>query len=125
MVFTLIVILAVIIFLAFFVGKNLTNLCTLWFFKVYENLPVSMLVLIAFGAGIVFSILVAMIYKLKQSGAGSDDEVRSEKAKKEQLKKEKLERKAQKLKESKLRNKKSAVSEKNDDKTIVQKLETE
>lgn len=121
MVFTLILILAAIVFLAFFVGKNLTNTCTFWLFKTFEKLPVSMLVLIAFGAGIVFSILVVLIYKLRQpvSSADVDYEV-SKRMKKEQQKKAKLEKKAILLKKKELRNKKSVLSANNDDKTIVQ-----
>ena len=74
MIFSLIVFLLLVVFLAFFVGKNLTNVCTIWFFKTYTDLPVAVLVLIAFGAGIVFSILSIMIFKLKHADARTKKE---------------------------------------------------
>lgn len=64
MIFALILILLVIIFLAFFVGKNLSNLCTFWFFKTYSDLPVTVIVFIAFAAGIIFSLLCYLVGKL-------------------------------------------------------------
>ena len=67
MIFALIVFLLVVIFLAFFIGKNLSNVCNFWFFNSFENVPVSVLVLIAFGVGIVFSIIVFAIYKIKKA----------------------------------------------------------
>ena len=67
MIVTLILFLVLVVFLAFFIGFNLSNVCTFWFFKTYENLPVAVLVLISFAAGIVLSILVYMIAKLKKS----------------------------------------------------------
>ena len=65
MVATLIVFLLFIVFLAFFIGKNLGQVCTFWLFKTFENLPVAVLVLIAFGAGIVCSILFVIIAKIR------------------------------------------------------------
>lgn len=126
MIFTLILILAVVIFLAFFVGKNLSNLCTLWIFKTFTNLPVAMLVLISFGAGIIFSILFMMIYKLRRPSVSSDvvSEVQ-EQLRKEEIKKQKMDKKAKKLQEKQLRNKKSEKTAKNDDKTIVQEIKPE
>lgn len=67
MVATLIILLVIVIFLAFFVGKNLGNLCTFWLFKTFENLPVAVLVLIAFGAGIVCSILFVIAAKIRSA----------------------------------------------------------
>ena len=67
MVFGLILILAVIVILAFFVGKNIPNLCTIWFFKTFEQIPVAILVFAAFAAGIVFSIIVISFIKLNAS----------------------------------------------------------
>lgn len=65
MIISLVLILLLIIFLAFFIGKNLTNLCTLWIFKTFTELPVSLLVLISFAAGIIFSLLLVLFFKLK------------------------------------------------------------
>lgn len=67
MIFTLIVFMLLSVFLAFFIGKNLSNLCTFWFFKTYTDLPVTVLVLIAFGAGIVFSLLLVLLTKFRSS----------------------------------------------------------
>lgn len=71
MVFTLILFLLIVVFMAFFIGKNLQNVCVLWFFKTFENIPTSVLVLIAFAAGIVFCILLMLIFKLKKSFSDS------------------------------------------------------
>ena len=64
MIAALIIILLVLIFLAFFIGKNLTNVCTLWLFKTYTDLSVLVVIFIAFAAGIVFSLLCYLIAKL-------------------------------------------------------------
>lgn len=72
MVFSLILILLIIIFIALFVGFNLSNTCTLWLFKTFENLPVSVLAFVAFAAGIVISILILSIVKIKRSSKSSD-----------------------------------------------------
>lgn len=103
MIFTLIVFLLVVVFMAFFIGKNLTNVCTLWLFKTYTELPVAVLVLIAFGAGIVFSLLLVMIHKFKKSLAASNvAEVEEKRPKKEKsIKREKTERKLNLLKKGK------------------------
>lgn len=95
--------------MAFFIGKNLTNVCTLWIIKTYTNLPVAVLVLIAFGAGIVFSLLLMMISKFRKSLAGdSEIEVKPKNEKSE--KREKTERKLKKLKDKKPSDKKQKVS---------------
>jgi len=77
MIFTLVVLLLLIVFLAFFVGKNLSNVCTFWIFKTFTNLPVAILALICFGSGIVVSILVYLIAKLKK--AASEDRIENAK----------------------------------------------
>ncbi len=76
MVVTLILILLIVIFMAFFIGKNLTNVCAFWFFKTFTDLPVAVLTLIAFGAGIIFAMLIIFIAKMK--APASDAEVRAE-----------------------------------------------
>ena len=99
MVITLIVFLAIVIFMAVFIGKNLQNVCSLWIFKSFENVPSAVLVLIAFAAGIVFCILLIIIYKLKKSFA--DEEPKKSSA---QIKREKTEKKLKNL-QSKNKNK--------------------
>ena len=63
MIAALIVILLIILFLAFFIGKNLTNVCTLWLFKTYTDKSVVVVIFIAFAAGIIFSLLCYLIAK--------------------------------------------------------------
>ena len=92
MVLTLIVFLAIVIFMAVFIGKNLQNVCSLWLFKSFENVPSAVLVLFAFAAGIVFCILLIIIFKLKKSLA--DEPVDKSSA---QLKREKTEKKLKNL----------------------------
>lgn len=66
MVFGLIVIIFLIVFVAFFIGKNIGHECTLWIFKTFENLPVSTLVLSAFAAGIVFTLICLLLIKINR-----------------------------------------------------------
>ena len=77
MVVSLILILLIVIFMAFFIGMNLSNVCTFWFFKTYTDLPVAVLALIAFGAGIIFALLFILVAKMK--APASDAEVRAQK----------------------------------------------
>lgn len=74
MVFSLILILLIIVFIALFVGFNLSNTCTLWLFKTFENLPVSVLVFVAFAAGIVVALLFLSVAKIKRSSKSADKE---------------------------------------------------
>lgn len=99
MIATLIIFLLLIIFFAFFIGKNLSNVCTFWLFKTYTDLPVAVLVLIAFGAGIVFSILCVMIAKFKKSISNNAVAANEEKREKTEKKLKKLSKKNRKQKE--------------------------
>lgn len=72
MVILLIIVLAITVFMAFFIGKNLDFTCSLWLFKTFENRPVTMVVLSSFAAGIVFTILCILIFKLVKA-LKSDD----------------------------------------------------
>lgn len=106
MVVTLIFILVLVIFLAFFVGHNLSNLCTFWFFKTYTELPVTILVFISFGAGIVLSLLCVFFAKLRKSDENDAVQAAKDKIKKADEKAKKLQEKAEKLnlkKEKKLK----------------------
>lgn len=109
--------------MAFFIGKNLSNVCTLWLFKTYTQLPVAVLVLIAFGAGIVFSLLLLMISKFKASVASNavaESEAKKEKNEKSD-KRIKTEKKLKKLSKNK-KDKKTGgitVSESSSDPTII------
>ena len=77
MIVSLILILLLVVFMAFFIGMNLSNACTFWFFKTYTDLPVAVLALIAFGAGIVFALLFILVAKMK--APATDAEVRAQK----------------------------------------------
>ena len=63
MIAALIIILLIILFLAFFIGKNLSNVCTLWLFKTYTDKSVVVVIFVAFAAGIIFSLLCYLITK--------------------------------------------------------------
>lgn len=110
MIFTLIVFLLVVVFMAFFIGKNLTNVCTLWIFKTYTDLPVAVLVLIAFGAGIVISLLFMVISKFKKSMKTSEVN-EPEPVKEKSSQREKTERKLKKLKGKKIKNETDSSSD--------------
>jgi uncharacterized integral membrane protein len=119
MVLALILILLIFIFLAFFVGKNLTNICTFWFFKTYTDLSVTVIVFIAFAAGIIFSLLCYLVAKLVRTS--HENEVADAKnfAQKQQKKQEKMDKKIQKQ-EEKMKKKNAVVSEKPSEKTPVE-----
>ncbi len=59
--------------MAFFIGLNLSNVCTFWFFKTYTELPVSVLALIAFGAGIIFALLFILVAKMKAPPSDAEE----------------------------------------------------
>ena len=73
MIITLILIILLIIFMAFFIGMNLINACTFWFFKTFTNLPVAVLTLIAFGAGIIFALLFILVAKMKAPPSDAEE----------------------------------------------------
>ena len=77
MIISLILILLLVVFMAFFIGLNLSNVCTFWFFKTYTGLPVAVLALIAFGAGIIFALLFILVAKMR--APASDAEARAAK----------------------------------------------
>jgi len=83
MIFLLILFLAFVVFLAFFIGYNISNTCAFWLFKTYESLPVLTLVFIAFACGIVFSIFVIILCRYFKSRSKSKDlvEIKNEKKK--------------------------------------------
>lgn len=64
MIFGLIFILAIVVILAFFVGKNLDNTTAIWFFKSFEDKNVVVIVFAAFAAGIIFSLICYMVGKV-------------------------------------------------------------
>jgi len=111
MIAALIFILLIIIFLAFFVGKNLTNVCTLWLFKTFDGLSVTVVVFIAFAAGIIFSLLCYLVAKLIRMSHENDIADAQAVAKKNQKKVEKQEKKLQKQ-ETKLQKQEARIKEK-------------
>lgn len=127
MVITLIVFLAIVIFMAVFIGKNLQNVCSLWIFKSFENVPSAVLVLIAFAAGIVFCILLIIIYKLKKSFADEEPGKSSAQIKREkQQKKSEIQEKKAALKREKTEKKLKNLQSKNKNKEeggLLQKSE--
>ena len=127
MVLTLIVFLAIVIFMAVFIGKNLQNVCSLWLFKSFENVPSTVLVLFAFAAGIVFCILLIIIFKLKKSLADEPVDKSSVQLKREkQQKKEEILEKKAALKREKTEKKLKNLQAKNKNKEdggLLQKAE--
>ena len=106
MIVTLILILLLVVFMAFFIGFNLSNVCTFWFFKTYTGLPVAVLALIAFGAGIIFALLFILVAKMK--APPSDAEVRAQKKLEKKAKaEEKLRLAKERQTEKELKKKKS------------------
>lgn len=65
MIFSLILLLAIVVFLAFFIGFNISNTCTFWFFNTYTDISVTTVAFISFAAGIVVALLIVLIAKLK------------------------------------------------------------
>lgn len=112
MIFALILVLIFIAFLACFIGFNAKYSCAFWFFKTYSEAPVAVLVLIAFGAGIIVAILFMLISKLRASA--QTDPARSDALKKKrEASQAKAESRAKKAAEKKAKNaEKSAVQKK-------------
>lgn len=69
MIFALVVLILLVVFLAFFVGKNLSNICEhFWFFKTFDDVSSILLVLVAFAAGIIVALLCVVIFKMRADG---------------------------------------------------------
>ena len=117
MIAALILILLIFIFLAFFVGKNLSNICTFWFFKTYTDLSVTVIVFIAFAAGIIFSLLCYLVAKLIRSTHENEVADARKLGLKDQKKQAKLDKKVQKQ-EEKLKKKEPKPSEKSSQSSI-------
>ena len=113
--------------MAVFIGKNLQNVCSLWLFKSFENVPSAVLVLFAFAAGIVFCILLIIIFKLKKSLADEPVDKSSVQLKREkQQKKEEILEKKAALKREKTEKKLKNLQAKNKNKEdggLLQKAE--
>ena len=93
MIAALIIILLIILFLAFFIGKNLSNVCTLWLFKTYTDKSIGVVIFIAFAAGIIFSILCYLIAKFIRLSHENEVADARNLGLKEKKKQEKIERK--------------------------------
>lgn len=76
MIFSLICLLAFVILIAVFIGKNLGNSCSIWFFKDFGQTNIVVIIFIAFAAGIITSLLLFFIGRclkqVKQSKSKSD-----------------------------------------------------
>ena len=111
MIAALIIILLILIFLAFFIGKNLTNVCTLWLFKTYTDKSVVVVIFIAFAAGIIFSLLCYLVAKLIRLSHENEVADARNLGLKEKKKQEKIDKKVQKQ-EEKLKKKEPKTLEK-------------
>ena len=93
MIAALIIILLILIFLAFFIGKNLSNVCTLWLFKTYTDKSIVVVIFVAFAAGIIFSLLCYLIAKFIRLSHENEVADARNLGLKEKKKQEKIERK--------------------------------
>lgn len=64
MILTLIFIILIAVLIAVFIGKNLSYVTPIWFFKSFGETNVAVIVFIAFAAGIVFALLCLLIGKV-------------------------------------------------------------
>ena len=108
MIVALVLFILVFIFFALFIGKNLSNVCNFWLFKSFEQLPVAVLVLIAFAMGIAFAVLIFAIFKIKQSTTVDAETAKATKDAKEKKAIERANKKKERLekKEKSIRNNK-------------------
>ena len=124
MIAALIIILLILIFLAFFIGKNLTNVCTLWLFKTYTDKSVVVVIFIAFAAGIIFSLLCYLVAKLIRLSHENEVADARNIGLKEKKKQEKLDKKLQKQ-EEKLKKKAASSAEKTSQKSAQTSVESQ
>ena len=124
MIAALIIILLIIFFLAFFIGKNLTNVCTLWLFKTYTDKSVVVVIFIAFAAGIIFSLLCYLVAKLIRLSHENEVADARNIGLKEKKKQEKLDKKLQKQ-EEKLKKKAASSAEKTSQKSAQSSVESQ
>jgi len=82
MIATLIFLILIVIFLAFFIGFNIQNNCNLWFFTNYTDVPVVLLIFIAFAAGVAIALLIVLFAKLRSPSKKEYVEVKSKEEKK-------------------------------------------
>ena len=54
----------IIVFIAFLIGKNLENLCTVWFFSEFQDISVIVLIFVAFCAGVLTALLFMLFAKV-------------------------------------------------------------
>lgn len=118
MIVSLILLILVVIFLAFFIGLNISNSCTFWFFKTYTDVPVVTLAFIAFAAGVIIALLVILIAKLRTPTSNEKTPVKSKSEKKDKEIKQEIKNLKEKHKKSIFQKKKSNLKEENNQ-TII------
>lgn len=118
MIVSLILLILVVIFLAFFIGLNISNSCTFWFFKTYTDVPVVTLAFIAFAAGVIIALLVILIAKLRTPTSNEKIPVKSKSEKKDKEIKQEIKNLKEKHKKSIFQKKKSNLKEENNQ-TII------
>jgi len=123
MIFGLICILALVVILAFFIGKNLDNTTAIWFFKNFENKNVIIIVFIAFAAGIIFSLICFMIGKIIKEGQAVEPQKKTHADKK--IEKEREKRAKEAAAEKAAQEKKLAKLEKAEKKAKSEKINQE
>ena len=125
MVVSLIFVLILVVLLATFIGHNLGAEALVqhfWFFKQYDNVPVILLVFIAFGAGVALSLLCVLFARLRKADEERDSKNASDKAKKAEEKAQKLAEKNAKLAEKEEKKLKKSRKSKDDDVNKTQEM---
>lgn len=64
MIAVLVILVLLFIFISIFVGFNLSNTCNFWFFHHFTDVHVFVLVLFAFLAGVVLTLIAVLIGKI-------------------------------------------------------------
>lgn len=118
MIISLILLILVVVFLAFFIGLNISNSCTFWFFKTYTDVPVVTLAFIAFAAGVIIALLVILIAKLRTPTSDEKNPIKSKSNKKDKEIKQEIKNLKEKHKKSIFQKKKSNCQEENNQ-TII------
>ncbi len=108
MIGALFILLAMLIILAVFIGKNVHHTCSVWLFHDFKDMSSVSVILIAFAAGIVFTMLCFFVSNLIKKNKKKKSE--SEETKSEQKKDEKKSKPAFSFG----RNKKSADDKKSE-----------
>ena len=77
----LFILLAMLVVLAIFIGKNVHHTCSVWFFHDFKDMSSVSVILVAFAAGIVFTMLCFFISYLIKKNKKNEPELKKEEKK--------------------------------------------